>query len=216
MNIYPSTKVLPYVYWLTHKETGQFYIGVRYGNKVPSSEDLGIRYFTSSKVIKNFGFENFIYIILAEFFDKDDALLFELELIKEYWSDQLKLNQNIGGVKFSSRNKGIPMSEEQKRKLSISAKNKPPRDPLLCKQIGDKNRGRRHSEEVKERIRNGNLGKILSKEHKEKLKNYVRTDKTKSKISKSKIGKPLSEEHKQRIRDGMKISKERQLLGFQI
>ena len=77
MPIYPSSRVLPYVYVITHKETGQFYIGYRCNNKVPSSADLGIKYFTSSKKIKAIGFSSFNFIIVAEFFSKEAAFDFE-------------------------------------------------------------------------------------------------------------------------------------------
>ena len=48
--------ILPYVYKLTHKETGQFYIGYRKANKVQSYCDIGIVYFSSSKEIEKLGF----------------------------------------------------------------------------------------------------------------------------------------------------------------
>src|ERR1035437_9879323 len=67
MSIYQSTKVSPYVYWLTHKETGQFYIGYREAHLVPSDQDLGFFYFTSSKQIKTLKFENFNHRIVAVF-----------------------------------------------------------------------------------------------------------------------------------------------------
>jgi hypothetical protein len=49
MNIYTSEKVLPYVYRLDNTITGEFYIGYRAANKVPSEQDLGLKYFTSTQ-----------------------------------------------------------------------------------------------------------------------------------------------------------------------
>ena len=63
--------VLPYVYLLIHKDTRQFYFGYRERNIVSSSFDLGITYFTSSRYIKNLGFENFEIQILDEAYAKD-------------------------------------------------------------------------------------------------------------------------------------------------
>ena len=44
---------LPYVYKVTHKLNNKFYIGMRSANKVVAELDLGIKYFTSSKYVKN-------------------------------------------------------------------------------------------------------------------------------------------------------------------
>ena len=51
----PEIKKNPYVYKITHKETNQFYIGFRCANKVQANLDLGFKYFTSSKAVKELG-----------------------------------------------------------------------------------------------------------------------------------------------------------------
>ena len=56
-----SMTIQPYVYMLTHRETGQFYIGYRSGNKVPARLDLGIYYKSSSNTVKRIGFDNFYW-----------------------------------------------------------------------------------------------------------------------------------------------------------
>lgn len=53
MSTFLLNKILPYVYKLTHKETGQFYIGFRKANKVNSNQDLGLKYFSSSSELRN-------------------------------------------------------------------------------------------------------------------------------------------------------------------
>ena len=88
-----KTHILPYVYLLTHKTTNEFYIGFRCSNKVPSSEDLGFKYFTSSKTVKS-KFNEFDVQIIAEFFDKDSAYQFEQSLIQENFSNPLILNKH--------------------------------------------------------------------------------------------------------------------------
>jgi len=87
----------PYVYKLVHKRTGQYYFGFRCSNRVPASDDLGIKYFTSSRTIKEIGFENFDRLVLAEFFDKQAAFEFETELIAEHISDVQCLNKALNG-----------------------------------------------------------------------------------------------------------------------
>jgi hypothetical protein len=93
--IYSSEKSLPYVYKGIHRETGEFYIGYRYANKKPSTEDLGNYYFTSSNQVKKIVFEKFDWIIIAEFFDKDSAWDFENLLIKDNFRNPLNLNRHI-------------------------------------------------------------------------------------------------------------------------
>lgn len=90
-------KIHPYVYRLDHNTTGQYYFGFRCANKVPALEDIGIRYFTSSKTIKELGFENFTITVLAEFFDKDGAFNFESHLIEKHIQDFLCLNKALNG-----------------------------------------------------------------------------------------------------------------------
>lgn len=89
-----STKIFPYVYKLTHKNTGQFYIGYRKSitQKLPSNEDI-MKYKSSSKLIKELGFPNFEVEIIAEFFDGISAYDFEQELIYENFKNPLCLNR---------------------------------------------------------------------------------------------------------------------------
>lgn len=81
MFTYHSTKVLPYVYMCVDPNTGRFYIGYRHANYVPSTQDLGVHYFTSNDYVKE-NFNQFNSYIVAEFFNKEDAYKFESELIR--------------------------------------------------------------------------------------------------------------------------------------
>lgn len=84
--------ILPYVYKLVHKETGEFYIGYRWKNKVCVDEDFGTIYKTSSKYVKP-KFAEFESSIIAEFYDSEDAYWFEQSLIEENFADPLILNK---------------------------------------------------------------------------------------------------------------------------
>jgi hypothetical protein len=95
--------------------------------------------------------------------------------------------------------KGVPLSEETKRK------------------IGLKSKGRKHTEEARKKMSKGHKGKILSEEHKQnislgnkgKIKHF--SEEHKQNISLSNKGKILSEEHKQNIslsNKGKVLSKE--------
>jgi hypothetical protein len=84
---------LPYVYIVRNRNTGEFYIGMRSANKVVAEQDLGIKYFTSSKRVKK-NFTEFDIEIIAYFIDQLAAFEFENELIKEHWGDRLLLNRH--------------------------------------------------------------------------------------------------------------------------
>lgn len=80
MNTYQ--KANPYVYRCIERDTGRFYIGYRYKNFVPASEDLGVHYFTSNEYVKN-NFEKFDIEIIREFPDRRSAFAYETQLIRE-------------------------------------------------------------------------------------------------------------------------------------
>lgn len=108
----------PYVYLGTHKITGQFYIGARYSNQrknLSPEEDLGKIYFTTSKVVKPI-FNEFNWVILAQFISKEDALEFEEYLIDKDWKNPLLLNKNKGGKKFHRPDIYIRKPKEQVKK----------------------------------------------------------------------------------------------------
>lgn len=171
--IYASTKVLPYVYKLTHKETGQFYFGVRHANKVPSSEDLGTKYFSSSKYVKIIGFENFNCQILAEFFSKEDALEFESLLINDSWRQINSLNKNVGGKKFYNHT----ITDETRMKIRNARTNS------------------KLPDDVKYKISKALTGKTKSANHCKSISLATRgkpkSDIAKHKMSVAKRGKPI-------------------------
>lgn len=158
-------RVIPYVYRLTHKETGQFYIGYREANRIQSHLDLPI-YQTSSEYISDIGFDKFNWEIVAEFFDGAHAYDFENELIKESFDNPLCLNKHyklhkIGEARFK-------ITEESISKMAVSKT------------------GKTLSEETKRRMSESRFGKIQSEETKKKRSNTLKgrklPDETKLKI----------------------------------
>lgn len=122
-NIYQSTKVLPYVYLATNLLTGEFYYGYRYANKVPSSSDIGIKYFSSSKKVSN-NKESFQFSVIAEFFESTAAYDYEQELIRNSIGNKLCLNKayvtkNARKFHFPVRK---PLTEKRKKNMSIKGK----------------------------------------------------------------------------------------------
>lgn len=157
----------PYVYKLTDKHTGHFYIGVRYANKVSPEKDLGVKYFTSSLTVKQRGFDNFASEIIAVFDNKMQAVEHEARLIDENWNDPLLLNKHNKGVKFRN---DTPRPEWLKEHLSIINKGKKT-GPM--------------SQEHKEKISAANKGKTIANGRK------PLDEKTKQKMSLSKKGLPI-------------------------
>lgn len=146
-------KCKPYVYRLEHKDTGQFYYGVRMVNKVPAHEDLFVHYFSSSKTIEKMGRENFLYEVVQEFDDRNSALAFEDRMIRTTASDQLSLNKARTSPegKFYFYNEGRTFSEEHRRKISEAG-------------IGKHSNNGANRPEVKEKNRAAQLGKKMSPE----------------------------------------------------
>ncbi len=183
---------LSYVYKLTHRETHHFYFGSRTANKQTALLDIGVKYFTSSKYVKQIGFENFHIDIIEEFINGKDAYDCEQRLIFESFKNPLCLNRSCfhqGEKRFS--NIGNKHSEKTKKKFSESR------------------RGKKLSEEAKKNMSKAQKGKTLSSEHKEKIKQsnigkyhpkgLKHTDETKEKIRQSKIGKTRPDSVKEKI-----------------
>ena len=136
-----STRILPYVYVCTNKLTSEFYIGYRSANTVPSSEDLGILYFTSSDAVKS-SFANFTYTIVAEFFTPADAYAHEQQLIHENLGHPKLLNKSC----FYGQKPFFSSTPETRKKIGAKSKGRP---------TGMKNIPR--SDIVKDKIRQGVL-----------------------------------------------------------
>ena len=178
MNIYSSTKALPYVYVCTHKITGYYYIGYRSANLVPSDIDLP-KYKTSSLIVRP-DFGNYNWLILAEFFNGDDAYDFEQQLISETWNDPLLLNEqhrhHCNG-RFKSK-LGRIHSDETKEKIRQA------------------NLGKKYSPETIEKRASKRRGKPTWNTG---IKTGPMSDETKEKISQSTRGISKSQETKDKI-----------------
>lgn len=198
MNIYP------YVYRLEHPITGEFYIGFRFANKNPAEEDLGYKYFTSSKYVKP-RFHEFNSQIIAIFFDEDAAYDFEQSLIIENQLNEKMLNRHFTHLnKRRYINKGgYTLSEETKLKMKkrtctdelrevyrIKSKEYQTKTKQLEK-LSQSRRGIPRTEEVKQKISVKNLGKKRTEETKQKLAEIARniSEETRNKYRLAKLGK---------------------------
>jgi hypothetical protein len=215
MNIYKSTRAMPYVYMCVHKNTGEFYIGYRSKNvKLNKTSDIDFpTYKTSSKIVRT-NFDNFNWIVLAEFFTENAAYDYEQYLINEHWEDPLLINKTCHYNKSRFRHcGGTPCSEETKRKISLSNKTKLAgisKSDEFKEKISKATKGRRHSQETKDKI-----AAIVSEHHKHKLtqtnKGKTLTDEHKRKISNAKKERdklrPVSDETRRKISETLRNKK---------
>jgi hypothetical protein len=120
-----------YTYLIKCTINNKCYYGVRWGNKLPPSEDLWIKYFTSSKVIKNlvnqYGKDAFLFEIRNVFTTKQEAITWEetvLRRLKVLKSPDKWLNKCISkAIRYDIHpRKGVVISDEIKAKISSSLK----------------------------------------------------------------------------------------------
>ena len=110
--------MLHLLYKITNIVNERFYVGIH------STENRDDGYFGSGKRIKNeilkYGIQNFDKEIIAEFPNREELLLAEMELVdEELLANPKCLNLNINNL--NSR-KGAKVSEETKKKLSEARK----------------------------------------------------------------------------------------------
>lgn len=115
----------PYIYIITHNNTGEFYIGSRSANRTPASFDLWCEYFTSSKLvlerIKSEGTDSFTAQVIEEFETPEEAFVAEQQLISEHISNPLCLNKTYqlnGKQAFLTTGTKRELSAETRRKIS--------------------------------------------------------------------------------------------------
>lgn len=145
--------ILPYVYRLTHRDSGHFYIGYRCKNvslALSSSNDLGITYFTSSKLINKNNIDQYEIEIIAEFYHSDDAYDLEQDMIRDSWENDLLINDHYH-YKGAGRWKNPGHSTETRKKIS------------------DARKGHRASAEVRQKMSDSRKGRKLSQQAKENI-----------------------------------------------
>lgn len=192
----------PYTYLIKHRPTGKVYYGFRAANKVEPEQDLWQHYFTSSsrvqQLIEETGKDSFDVEIRKVFETKEQAVAWETRVLRRcrVLEDDRWINQNVAGY--------IVPTEESRKKIS------------------DFHKGKAKSEEHKEKIRQGNIGKKKpprTEEYRQLMstlksgKNNPRyganvSEETRRRISEAKKGKqvahnkgvPMSDEQKAKIR----------------
>ena len=181
-------KQFKYIYKITNITNGKIYNGKH------STDDLNDGYMGSGKIIKQaikkYGIENFTKEYLV-FCDKEDKLnWFEIFYIKKYGSTDRNIGYNLsyggegGGIpceetrrKMSEARKGIPKSEEHKRRigdaqigeLNHNYGKHPSEETLIKLSLASKGSnngmfGKHHSDEARRKISDSHKGKHPSEE----------------------------------------------------
>jgi len=168
------TDIYGVVYKATNKINGKSYIGQtiqslnermsRHTHDALSRRDN--IYF--HKAIRKYGQKNFKWKILAKCYSKNELNSVEIKLIKNYTTFGNGYNLNVGG----KGNSGFKLTEETKKKISESSKNKKLSEETRRKMSRIKT-GTKHSEKTKRKIS-------------ESMKDKKPSEETKSRISKAK------------------------------
>ncbi len=154
------------------------------------------------------GKNNFLFIII-EYCEKENLIKRE-----QHYIDELIPEYNI--CKIAGSKLGTKMSDDQKKYLSeINTGKKLSEETKQKISLGNigksKNKGVIKSEETKQKISLSCLGKVFSKETKTKLsekrKLRIITEETKEKMSDSHKDKKMSEETKEKMSESAKIRK---------
>lgn len=158
-------KAKPYVYKGEHKVSREIYIGYREKNTDSGIDDL-VKYRTSSKKVNPI-FDEFEWIVVAEFDNGNDAYDYEQKLIYEQWNNPLLLNKNCHyrQKRFKSTI-GRFHSDETKQKISDAhtgkKRKKFTKDTL--KKMSLAQSGRALSDSTKDKIRKARTGTTQSPE----------------------------------------------------
>src|SRR5574344_1708226 len=198
-----------YVYKVMNIITGEFYIGQRsaYRSGTPE-EDLGVHYFTSSKIVKPL-FMNNTSEWKKEILHRDIQFAETLDDIEGYAihkviNDKLCLNRSDPLIHPGFTAAGKHISEEMKRKLAEAQKGKP--SPF---------KGKHHTEEANRKNSEAHKGKLsplkgkhFSDEVRRKMseaqKGHKISEEGKKHISEVHKGKPFTEEHKRHLSEAAK------------
>lgn len=244
-----------FIVYMHTSPSGKKYVGItcqkpshRYGKNGnaytrPTKKGL-ITYF--GKAILKYGWENFTHEVLFEGLTREEACIKEKELIAEYdlMNTDKGYNQTVGGDNHSvgeigrknlseahkgqkSWNKGVPMTDEAKRKSSISHKLNPTKH-FLGKKFTEEHKAKLREAWVKrkekglgswsEEQRSKYMGTMAKTPYRhseeirriisEKNKGKIISEETKRKLSEKLKGRKLGEEHGKKVREGMRKAKE--------
>ena len=158
-------KLYHYVYKTTNPISGKYCYGKH------STNNLKDRYQGSGKWVEDCKKSKIkLKTEIIEFLNtENEAYQLEKFLVEKFRKDKKNMNMVAGGHGFQSGKThalyGRPMSEEQKKKISLAQKGKPRWSKKDKKRIGDQHRGensywygKKLPDEIREKISKANLG----------------------------------------------------------
>lgn len=173
---------MPYTYRVKFQKDGTtlHYYGVRYAaNAEPS--DLGRKYFTSSKTVKNLikehGLDCFVFQVRRVFDDAGSAVAWEQKVLRRMRVLQREdwLNQSIGTTHRAAE----PRSPEHAQRISSSLKNRVVSKETREK-ISESRRGKKLSEETRQKMREQRKGRVYISHIETETTKLVTTDEIQS------------------------------------
>jgi len=216
-----------YLYLITNLLNNKVYVGQSYSETERWRQH---KYAARSKprqyidcAMKKYGISNFTYEVIANALTQDDGDFIEIELIKQFNSQNRMIGYNISPGGDAAWNKGLqkekhPMfgkhhSEESKIKMSNSriGISLGPHSEETKKKISIANKGKVRSTECLKKLSEAKLGKKrgnMLPEIKKKISQAnigkIRTEESKRKQSKSRIGFSVSENTKKKISSSLR------------
>lgn len=186
-----------YIYKVTNIITGQFYIGQRSSYKGLPEEDLGVRYFTSSDIVKPL-FKNNTSEWKKEILYRDIQYSETLDDIEGYAihkviNDKLCLNGYDPTNHGFRTMAGVHRSEETRRKMSEAKKHQ---SEEAKRKNSEAHKGKHKSDETRRKM------SIAKKGHKAWNKGKHTSEETRRKISEAK--KHLSDETRRKMSEAQR------------
>lgn len=196
------------IYKIRNCINGKVYIGqsidIEYRWKVHKASIKSALRYPLYLAFRKYGINNFEFVVIEEV-----AHVNLLDLKEQIWMDYYQCYKPEFGyntLAFASSAKGYVVSDETKKKISLSNKGKK-RSENARRNIAEAhkgqvawNKGKFHTEESKLKISKALVGRKLSDAHKQKLsiiwKGKKHTEASKLKISLSKMGLAHTEESK--------------------
>lgn len=172
-----------YIYTYVNKETGKTYIGSRSAYKGSCYDDFNIKYFSSSKNkefrqdMTNGKLEGQIVLVMNDENANKKIVEVESKMITAYWEKYGKENSynhhnNNGSFSTAGKepwNKGVARTKDVKEKISIANSN--PSDETRKKKSDSWKYDKHFTEETRKKISDSLIGRVLSDEWKEKIRN---------------------------------------------
>ena len=181
-----------YIYKVTNIITGQFYIGQRSSYVGSPEDDLGVRYFTSSRYVRPL-FKNNTSEWKKEILYRDIQYSETLDDMEGYAihkeiKDPLCMNRYDPTTRAGFSNAGKHRSEETKAKMKESWKHRAPVSEETRAKLSEANRGKHLSGETRAKLSAANRGQHRSEETRAKLSEAAKnrapvSEETRAKLS---------------------------------